>query len=95
MIIWGWKSKWIQNKIAFNYIIDITEIVLYNIEICFTIRLQRVVDQILVIEKEKEPAPPPQVIIYKNIMINQNLAAGENDKTNQNDRSNQNIVGNF
>ena len=100
-----------EEKIAINYIIDITEIVLYSIEICFAIRLQRIVNQIEILviekkivveeEKEKEPPLPPQVIINKNIIINQNVSVGESDKTNQNDRtnqndkSNQNIVGNF
>ena len=100
-----------EKKIADNYIIDITEIVLYSIEICFAIRLQRIVNQIEILviekkivveeEKEKEPPLPPQVIINKNIIINQNVSVGESDKTNQNDRtnqndkSNQNIVGNF
>ena len=39
-----------EEKIAYNYIFDIIEIVLYGIEICFIIRIKR-------------PAPPPPIIV--------------------------------
>ena len=39
-----------EEKIAINYIFDIIEIVLYNIEICFIIRIKR-------------PAPPAPIIV--------------------------------
>ena len=59
-----------EEYIAINYIIDITEIVLYSIEICFIIRIKRDVekprpirdsskDNILV--RETAPVPPPQI----------------------------------
>lgn len=43
-----------EGNIAINYIIDIIEIVLYSIEICFIVRLKRS------IENPPSPSPPPQ-----------------------------------
>ena len=59
-----------EEYIAINYIIDITEIVLYSIEICFIIRIKRDVEKPRPIRdsskdnirvRETAPVPPPQI----------------------------------
>ena len=72
-----------EEKIAFNYIIDITEIVLNSIEICFAIRLKKIY---VIVVVEPPPPPPPTispapklpseavVIINQQITLNQEVA---------------------
>ena len=48
-----------EERIAINYIIDITQIVLNSIEICFAIRLRKIIFVVIV---EPPPPPPPTVV---------------------------------
>lgn len=59
-----------ESRTAYNYIIDITEIVLNSIVICFVIRIQRKEPQVVVVSQpspQPQPEPIPQGI---NIQIN-------------------------
>ena len=59
-----------ESHTAYNYIIDITEIVLNSIVICFVIRIQRKEPQVVVVSQpspQPQPEPIPQGI---NIQIN-------------------------
>lgn len=74
-----------EEKIAINYIIDIIEIVLYGIEICFAVRLKTI---FVVIEP---PPPPPPTVIHvpksppeRVVIINQQIAIQENIAIQQN-----------
>ena len=68
--------------IAVNYIIDISEIVLYSIEICFIVRIKRIVEkppqtqQTIVIQKHPQPLPP--VIIERQVRVQQFISVNSN-----------------
>ena len=68
--------------IAVNYIIDISEIVLYSIEICFIVRIKRIVEkppqtqQTIVIQKPPQPLPP--VIIERQVRVQQFISVNSN-----------------
>ena len=71
-----------ESNIAFNYIIDIIEIVLYSIEICFIVRIKRIVEkpplpqQTIVIQKHPQPLPP--VFIQRQVRVQQFISVNSN-----------------
>ena len=78
-----------EEKIAFNYIIDIIEIVLNSIEICFAIRLRKIYVPVIY---EPPPPPPPTVVpsqppsgvvvnVNNKITINQDASVNQKNDT--------------
>ena len=71
-----------EGNIAVNYIIDIIEIVLYSIEICFIVRIKRIVEkpplpqQTIVIQQRPQPLPP--VIIKRQVRVQQFIGVNSN-----------------
>ena len=78
-----------EEKIAYNYIIDIIEIVLNSIEICFAIRLRKIYVPVIY---EPPPPPPPTVVpsqppsgvvvnVNNKITINQDASVNQKNDT--------------
>lgn len=68
-----------EERIAINYIIDITEIVLLSIEICFVLRIKKYSPPPTrnVIIRQPPPPPPVVVAVNKEVVMKEYIIAGQ------------------